>query len=72
MLSKILKSQKIVTFVWIIGLVLVWEAGAFIIAGTFNEAVFCHRKDCLSLPYADSAYSDSGNGTSGTGNNTGY
>lgn len=34
MLSKILKSQKIVTFVWIIGLVLVWEAGAFIIAGT--------------------------------------
>ena len=34
MKSRILKSQKLVTFVWVLGLVIVWELGAFVIAGT--------------------------------------
>lgn len=34
MKGRILKSQKLVTFVWVLGLVIVWELGAFVIAGT--------------------------------------
>ena len=34
MMNKIVKSQKFVTFVWVLGLVIVWELGAFVIAGT--------------------------------------
>ena len=33
-MNKILKSPKFVTFVWVLGLVIVWELGAFVIAGT--------------------------------------
>lgn len=34
MTKKILKSQKFVTLAWVLGLALLWEAGAFIVAGT--------------------------------------
>ncbi|MBO7421752.1 MAG: ABC transporter permease subunit [Spirochaetaceae bacterium] len=34
MMNRIVKSQKFVTFVWVLGLVIVWELGAFVIAGT--------------------------------------
>lgn len=34
MIRKIVKSDKFVTFVWVLGLILLWESGAFIIAGT--------------------------------------
>jgi NitT/TauT family transport system permease protein len=34
MIKKILKSPKFVTFIWVLGLMIVWELGAFVIAGT--------------------------------------
>lgn len=34
MMNKIMKSQKIVTLAWVLGLVILWETGAFVIAGS--------------------------------------